>query len=322
MSAYTLPTPYTYTGAASSSYDKVYSITSISSASRTFTSAVNSVYTSTVSSTGLLTTNYTYAPSGVTASLGNDNLIFVNSMTNAWTTSGQGFAFALTTTGSTPGAPGLPGFPRTARFNTATILLVNSIVSGSVPQLQEVGYGLLTIDGNIGAAAAFTPYNFGTVSTTAASSLSATPSCPAAPAFNTAQNYITQGFCYTLYPHETVQNGMWSIAASGLLLTSPIPYPVPGSASGSPNRLAYFIYGINSLTRTFTDQYGTATTVSGAFMQGPNGDGGTDNFLYTTLNTSDPYGGLVRQALSHTALFTRYSAPLPHSRLLCRCFAV
>ena len=289
VAAYTLPTNYAYTGAANNSYGTVYSISGITTGSRTFVSAIGTTYTSTLGA--LLSPNNVYAPSGITANINNDNLIFVNSA-GQWTTSASGFAFTVTTTGSTPGAPGLPGFPRTSRFNSASIVKVSSASSGP---LVETGFGIITIDGNIGAAASFTPSAtyIGAVATTSLSSTSTAPACPTVTNNVAALNYISQGFCYIFYPHETASNGMYSIVASGVYLTSPTPYAVPGSQTGSPARSAYFIYGVSSVTRTYTDQYGQVETVSGAFLQGPGGDGGTSNFLYTARNTSDRYGGLV-----------------------------
>ena len=301
VAAYTLPTGYTYTGSANSSYNTVYSISSVISGTRTFTSAVGTVFTSTIGSSGLLPASYVYQPSGITANVSNDNLIFVNSANGQWTTSASGFAFTITTTGSTPGAPGLPGFPKTARFNSASILKVASVAGG---QLLETGYGQITIDVNIGAASSYTPSTSytGAVATTALSTSSGSaPTCPAPTNTNTALNFINQGFCYILYPHETASNGMYSIVSSGILQTSPTPYAVPGSVAGSPTRLAYLIYGIAQVSRTYIDQYGNTNAVSGAFLQGPGGDGGTDNFLYTALNTSDPYGGLVRHTYTQSA---------------------
>ena len=301
VSLYNLPTSYVYTGAANPSYSAVYSIDGITAGTRTFTSATGVQHTSTFggSSGPLLSVNAVYAPSAITANISNDNLIFV-SPSGAWTTSGYGFAFTVTSSGSnanTPGTPGLPGFPTTARYNQATMLKVSSLLGGS---LRETGYGLNTIDVNIGTAASYTTScapmasnGTGNVTSSTQSSTTVTPTCPA-PA-NTP-TFINQPFCYILYPHETTQSGMWSITTSGVFQTSQQSYSVPGSNPGSPTRLAYFIYGVTQVTRTFIDQFGTNTTTSGGFLQGPGGDGGATNLLYTSTNASDPYGGIVRQA--------------------------
>ena len=313
IASYTLPTGYTYSGGANSSYTP-FQITAITAGTRTFTSATGVTFQSTFggSSGALLSVNAIYAPSGITANISNDNLIFINS-NNVWTTTSGGFAFTITPSAANAGTPGLPGFPKTARFNTATILKVTSLASGAI---QETGYGQVTIDGTIGAASSYTASNASTaaggtgpVATTTLGSSTPSPSCPAP---TTTSSVMNQPFCYLLYPHETVQNGMWSIATSGVLQTSTTAYAVPGSAAGSASRSAYFVYGITGMTRTFIDQFGTSTTVSGGIMQGPGGDGGTDNFLYTATNSTDAYGGLVRHTATpiHTATYPLLSACL------------
>ena len=297
VSPYTLPAGYAYTGGASAAYSSAYTVNSIVSGTRTFISAVGTKYVSTLSSSALLARGYVYAPSGITASVNNDNLIFVNPTTGAFTFSANGTAFTVTVASNPPGTPGLPGFPRTARFNMVQILSL----TGTPGQLVETGFGPIAVDPSIGANgisaassyAAISDY-LGPVTTTTVSSITAsTVTCLAPTNTVLSQNFINQGFCYILYPHE-FSNGMFSIATSGILQTSPVAYPVPGSTDLSPNRMAYFLYGITNVSRTYIDQYGDKNVVSsGAFLQGINGDGGTDNLLYTATNSSDQYGGLV-----------------------------
>ena len=281
----------------SSYYTQAWTVTSITG-TRTYVDGTGATQVTAI--TGPVSPQYVYAPSvsALSASLGNTNLIYTNAAgSGGWVPDQSGLSFYVSSSG-TGSSPGMPGFPTTALFNQSTIITISASNSSSTLQLTETGYGPSILFPTLGLAGpgVYTPNAqlAGTVSTQATIGVGAT--CNAVPA--AAPSYITQSLCYILYPDETAQNGMWSIAFSALLYTSSQAITIPassgltGRAYGAADYTAYVIYGMANVTRTYTDQFGAVYTTTGAQLQGIGGDGGTNNLLYTSVNSSDVYGGL------------------------------
>jgi hypothetical protein len=292
-----------YSGAAnSSSYPTAYSVLA-ATGQRLYTDATGSSTVSVI--TGVAPSGLLYtAGSSQGLAVNNDNVLFVTPTAGSglgygsWQVSAQGLAFTIAPAAGAPfGCQGAPGFPSTARFNTFTYLSISS--QAAAAGLQETGWGPITIDTSISAPASFKA-ELGSTQQAYTTSLGVQlfPSSNPLPASLTAAStaYSTVGLCYILYPHETQQNGMWSIATSAVLYVSPQVFAVPfgfTNGSGSVTRSAQLIYAVRQLTRVYVDQYGQSHTSVGALLQGPGGDGGSDNLLYTSVVAGDSEGLLV-----------------------------
>ena len=292
-----------YSGAAnSSSYPAAYTVLA-ATGQRLYTDATGSSTVSQITGVAPSMLSYT-AGSSQSLALGNDNVLYVTSTAasslgyGSWQVDAQGLAFTIAPAAAAAfGCQGAPGFPSTARFNSFTYLSISS--SSAAAGLQETGWGPITIDTSISAPASFKA-ELGASQQAYTTSLgvqlfsSSNPLPASLTAASTA--YSTVGLCYIVYPHETQQNGQWSIATAAVLYVSPQLLTLPfqfTNGSGSVTRSAQLIYAVRQLSRVYTDQYGVSHTSVGAVLQGPGGDGGSDNLLYTSVVAGDSEGLLV-----------------------------
>ena len=290
--------PATGTGPAAqfnaSYYSQAWSVQSILG-TRTYTDAIGQTQTTQI--TGPLDPQYVYAPSALSVPVGNTNLIYTpagSPLPTDWLVDAGGLAFWVSSA-PTGNSPGMAGFPTNSLFNQSTMLCLTA--SNSSATLTETGYGPQLLFPQLGLAGpgVYTPNSalVGVVASQATIGQGASCTAYTAP----APSYITQSLCYVLYPDETAQNGQWSVTFSALLYTTPVPITIPantlsGRALSSVPYQAYVIYSMANVSRTYVDQYGDVFIVSGAQLQGIGGDGGTNNLLYTSVNSSDVYGGL------------------------------
>ena len=291
-----------FSGAANSTrYPTTYIVVG-ATGERIYTDATGNTTVSAITGVAPVAFGYS-AGSALVSALGNTNVLYtapttVNGMGyGGWTVDAGGLVFTVQAPTSAPlGNPGLPGFPTTARFNS--IIYLQLISTATTGLFREKGWGPISIDVNSAAPSSFTSeYGAQLAAYTTSLGVQLFPATNPLPVtlqqFNTSVAYATVGLCCIVYPDETAQNGMWSIATSALLYVSPQVFQYPfgfTNGTGSVVRPTQLIYALSQLTRVYIDQFGVQHVSTGAVLQGQGGDGGSDNLLYGNIVAGDREG--------------------------------